>query len=227
MLGNNWLAFIVTLAAAVIWVKLVGFASDKGILDRPTSRKLIHIGTGPVYVLCWLLFNDDPSARWIAAIVPFLITLQFFLVGSGVIKDEKTVKSMSREGGRGELLRGPTFYGVMFVLMTLLAWKDNPYGIVALMVLCGGDGLADLLGSRIKSTPLPWSKTKSWLGSIAFFLGGSLLSLGVLAIFNSVGVFDINWSTFICTLIIVWLVATIVESLPLKEVDNITVPIAS
>ncbi|HMN11422.1 MAG TPA: phosphatidate cytidylyltransferase [Bellilinea sp.] len=222
---NNLVAFLVTLAASVAWVKLVGLLTSKGVFDRRTSRKIVHIGIGPVFVLCWLLFKDEPSARWFAAIVPFLITLQFALAGLGVIKDEKTVQSMARTGDRTELLRGPTYYGIVFVLMTLLAWKSNPYGIVALMILCGGDGLADLVGGKIKSMTLPWSKSKTIAGSVAFFVGGLLFSLIILWIFRSAGVFQFEWPAMITKLLIIVGVSTIVESAPLPEIDNITVPL--
>ena len=51
--------------------------AKKGLVTSKLSRKIIHIGTGPIFVLCWLLFNNDPSARWLAATVPLLITIQF------------------------------------------------------------------------------------------------------------------------------------------------------
>ena len=39
-------------------------------------------------------------------------------------------------------------------------------------LMCGGDGLADLVGRRWgRSNPLPWNPSKSWAGSTAMFLG--------------------------------------------------------
>jgi phytol kinase len=78
--------------------------------------------------------------------VPFAITVQFALIGLGVMKDEASVKAMSRSGDRREILRGPLFYGIVFVVMTLVFWKSSPVGMLALMLMCGGDGMADILG---------------------------------------------------------------------------------
>jgi phytol kinase len=116
------------------------FFAQRGWVESRLSRKLIHIGTGPIFVLCWLMFPDDPRARWLAALVPFAITIQFALIGLGLIRDEASVQAMSRHGDRREILRGPLFYGVAFVALTLIFWKDSPIGITALMLMCGGDG---------------------------------------------------------------------------------------
>ena len=93
MLSNNFIALIITFAAAIAWLRINDFAAHRGWISSHLSRKLIHIGTGPIFVLCWLLFNDAPSARYLAALVPGLITVQFILVGLGVIKDENKISN--------------------------------------------------------------------------------------------------------------------------------------
>ena len=60
------------------------------------------MGTGPLFVLCWLLFTRAFAARFLAALAPLLITLQFFLVGTGIIRDEAAVQAMARSGDRRE-----------------------------------------------------------------------------------------------------------------------------
>jgi len=64
-------------------------------------------------VLCWLLFPSPDLwyYRWLAALVPLLFTIQFALIGFGIVKDEASVKAMSRTGDRREILHGPLFYG--------------------------------------------------------------------------------------------------------------------
>jgi dolichol kinase len=51
-----------------------------------------------------------------------------------------------RSGRREELLRGPLLYAAVHVAVTLLCWRHSPGGILALSVLCGGDGLAEVVG---------------------------------------------------------------------------------
>lgn len=227
MLSNNFIALFITFAAAIAWLRLNDFAAQRGWISSHLSRKLIHIGTGPIFVLCWLLFNDTPSARYLAALVPGLITVQFILVGLGIIKDEAAVKALSRTGDRREILRGPLFYGIIFVVLTIIYWKDSPIGMVALMLMCGGDGMADVIGRRFGKKKLPWASGKSWMGSLGMFLGGWSLALGILWVYLLAGVFAGPMSAYLPALTLIALAGTIVESLPLKDVDNITVTLTA
>jgi phytol kinase len=222
MLPNS-IALIITLAAALAWLRLVDFLAHRGLIESRLSRKIIHIGTGPLFVLCWLLFRPTPEARWLAALVPLLITLQFIGVGVGLIKDPAAVQAMSRTGDRREILRGPLYYGIVFVVLTLVFWLDSPIGITALMLVCGGDGLADVVGRRYGKRKLPWSTHKSWLGSLGFFIGALLLTLLVLFIFTSAGVFPGPFARFILPVTLIALAATVVEAVSPADTDNLTV----
>lgn len=224
---NNWIALILTFAAALGWLRLMDFFAHRGWIESRLSRKIIHIGTGPIFVLCWLLFKEGDAARWLAALVPFSITVQFALIGLGIIKDEASVKSMSRSGDARELLRGPLFYGIAFVVLTVVFWKDSLVGVVALMLLCGGDGVADLAGRGIRSASLPWSREKSVAGSLAVFAGGWALAVLVVAIYISAGVFAGSLGSYLLPITVIAIVGMLVESLPFKDVDNFTVTIAA
>ena len=192
----NPLALILTFALALLWLRAMDFAAHRGWIGSDLSRKLIHMGTGPIFVLCWLLFRDQPgtglldsSARYLAALVPFAITAQFVLVGTGIIRDEAAVRAMSRTGDRREILRGPLFYGIVFVSITILYWRNSPIGMVALMLMCGGDGLADVLGRRFGRAKLPWNPQKTWIGSLGMLLGGWVFAAGILAAYIAAGWF--------------------------------------
>jgi phytol kinase len=224
---SNWIAAIITLAISIIWLRAMDFAAHRGWIDSRLSRKIIHITTGPIFVLCWFLFRDTPDARWWAAAIPFLITVQFGLIGLGIIKDEASVQAMSRTGDRREILRGPFFYGVVFVALTLIFWKESPIGMIALMLLCGGDGIADIVGRRIPSPKLPWSREKSWVGSASVFVGGFILSTFILWVYVSARVFPGPLSGYLVPIAVLSLTAAVVESLPHRDVDNITVPLAA
>jgi phytol kinase len=185
------------------------------------------MGTGPLYVLCWLLYKETPEARYLAALVPLLITLQFVLVGVGIIKDEAAVQAMSRSGDRREILRGPLFYGIVFVALTLIYWKDSPIGITALMLMCGGDGLAEILGRTYGKSSLPWSSQKTWVGSLGMFLGGWLFAVGILFVYANNNVFPDPIGTYLPSATIIAFAGTLVESLPIKDIDNISVTLSA
>ena len=224
---NPIIATVLTFAIALAFLRLMDFFAHRGWIESRLSRKLIHIGTGPIFVLCWLMFPDLPVSRWLAALVPFAITAQFALVGLGIMKDEASVKAMSRTGDRREILRGPLFYGIMFVLLTIIFWKDSPVGMVALMIMCGGDGIADLVGRAIKSPKLGWSPQKSVAGSVSVFIGGWLLSAFILVVYVGMGIFAEPFGAYLLPLTIIALVSALVESLPFKDVDNVTVTVAA
>ncbi len=226
MLHNNILALALTFLISLVWLRLNDFAAARGWVSSRLSRKIIHIGTGPLFVLCWLLFDNAPEAPYLAALVPLLITAQFALIGLGLWRDDAAVQAMSRTGDRREILRGPLFYGLIFVLLTVLYWK-SPAGVVALMLLCGGDGIADLVGRRWGRHPLPWSRRKTWEGSLAVFLGGWVLAAAVLAAYVAAGAFPAPWAAYLVPLTAVAFAAAVVESLPLEEIDNLTVPLAA
>jgi len=227
MLNNNLLALIFTFAVALAWLRLNDFAAARGWISSDLSRKVIHMGTGPLFVLCWLLFTDDAGARFLAALVPLAITAQFFLVGSGILHDESAVKAMSRTGDRREILRGPLYYGIAFVVLTILFWTHTPTGMVALMLMCGGDGLADILGRRMGNTKLPWSRNKSLSGSIAMFVGGFIFSWLILGVYVAAGYFPGPWLSYLPVILIISIAGTLVESLPFKDIDNITVTLTA
>jgi phytol kinase len=227
MLNNNLIATILTFAAALLWLRINDFAAHRGWISSRLSRKIIHMGTGPIYVLCWLFFKDVYASRFLAALVPLLITVQFILVGFGVIKDEAAVKAMSRSGDPREILRGPTFYGIIFVVATIFYWYDNPIGMIALMLMCGGDGLADIVGRRWGTVKLPWSKDKSWIGSLGMLIGGWVFAVGIVWAYIAADVFSAPLGAYLLPISAIALIGTAVEALPIRDFDNITVTAAA
>src|SRR5215216_6596942 len=224
---NPYIATLFTFAIAVFFLRLMDILAQSEVIESKLSRKLIHIGTGPIFVLCWLMYPDVQISRWLAALVPLLIAAQFALVGTGILKDEAAVKAMARTGDRREILRGPLFYGIMFVAVTLVYWRDSLIGIPALMMMCGGDGIADIVGRRVRSARLPWSPNKSLAGTLSVFAGGWLLTILIFAMYVAVGAFSGPVSRFLLPVTWIALGAALVESLPFKDIDNITLVLVS
>jgi phytol kinase len=227
VLSNNLIAVLVTFIAALAWLRINDLAAHRGWISSHLSRKIIHMGTGPLFVLCWPLFTKSPASPFLAALVPLSITIQFILVGVGLVRDEAAVQAMSRTGDRREILKGPLYYGLVFVLLTVIYWYDSPTGMVALMLMCGGDGLADILGRRYGKAPLPWNAGKTWIGSLGMFLGGWLFAAGILAAYIALGLFPGPWTAYLPAVTLIALVGTLIESLPFKDVDNITVTLSA
>lgn len=227
MLNSNLLALCLTLMIALTWLRLNDYFAHKGWVSSSISRKIIHIGTGPIFVLCWLLFNSSNYAPYFAAVVPLGITLQFALVGTGAIHDPFAVEAMSRTGDRREILRGPLFYGIVFVVLTILFWRESPIGMVSLMILCGGDGLADIIGKRFNTHKLPWSPKKTVAGSVTMLVAGYSFAILILSVFVWQGFINASIREFLLPVGLIAIATTLVESFPFSDVDNITVPLVS
>ena len=223
MLTSSLLALIITFVVALAFLRINDFAAHRGWISSRLSRKIIHIGTGPIFVLCWLLFPGKPIDRYLAALVPGLITIQFALVGLGILKDEAAVQAMSRSGNPREILKGPLFYGLVFILLTVVYWMDSPIGMTGLMLMCGGDGLADIIGRRWGQAKIPWSNTKSWAGSFGMLVGGWSTAVVIMLVYVNIGIFSGQINQYLLPLTLIAMVGTLIESLPLKDIDNITV----
>jgi phytol kinase len=218
-------ATIITFAAALLWLRLMDALAQRGLIAPRLSRKIIHIGTGPLFVLCWNLFSAEPRARFMAALVPFAITAQFALVGLGVMQDPAAVQAMTRSGDPREILRGPLFYGAVFVVCTIAFWRHSPIGVLALMLMCGGDGLADVIGRRWGRAKLPFGSEKSWAGSAAMLIGGFTFGFGFVALFNVFGNFQppLDPGRTAAATAVSALATSFVEALPFRDIDNVTV----
>lgn len=216
-------SFLVALA----FLKLNDLIVMRGWLPEYITRKLVHIGTGPLFLLCWPLYSEAWHARWFAALVPASLTALFAIIGLGILKKDDFVAAMSRSGDPRELLRGPLMYGIVFVFATLVFWRNSPVGIILLMLLCGGDGLADVIGRRFGVAKLPGQQHKSWAGSIGFFLGGAFLAWLFLQYFTGLGFLTLDMGAAVLPLLITALLATVVEGYTLADLDNLTVPVSA
>ena len=220
----NAKAFLVASSIAVSTVQFIKYLRRKHYLSTNASRKALHICIGPLFLSTWPLFNYNHSARYFAAAIPCCIVSQFVMIGSGILKDEDTVRIMSRSGDPSEILKGPILYGLVFISSTILYWRSL-IGAVALSVLCAGDGFAALIGSKYPIRKLPWNRKKSVGGSLAFVAFSMPLSIWFYFYFHRFGWIDnkLSFNEFTQTLVPVILTATFVESLPIPDIDNLTV----
>ncbi|CAJ2629402.1 unnamed protein product [Trifolium pratense] len=128
-----------------------------------------------------------------------------------------------------ELLRGPLYYVGILILCAVVFWRNSPIGVVSLAMMCGGDGVADIIGRRYGSMKIPYNQSKSWAGSIAMLIFGFLVSIGMLYYYSFLGHVQFDWGDIVPKVAFIAFVATVVESLPITEVvdDNISVPLVT
>ena len=67
----------VILSETVIWLKIWTTLAKKGILPSNLTRKIIHSGSVPLFLIHWPLYSLSPSAKYFAATIPLLQILRF------------------------------------------------------------------------------------------------------------------------------------------------------
>ncbi len=222
---QDLVATIITFVICLSWLRLSEFLALRKLVDSNLSRKLIHIGFLPLYLICWLLFSDAYWGRYFAAVVPLIFSIQFIMVANGWREAPETIVSITRNREPKELLFGPLHYGIASVLLTILFWRTSPIGISALIFLAVGDGLADIIGRRWGKKKLPFNANKSWAGSIAMLIGAWIVGIIYVIFFESCGYYQLslNWIEVSANIFWLALSATCVEAFSFKDFDNLSV----
>jgi len=230
LMSHWWWDIIATILSVVMLtlvVKINSILQEKEVLPSYITRKLVHILAGPVYILTWLFFSGGEYSRFFAMLVPMLFVIKFAGVGLGLLKDDDLVRSTSRTGNPRELLGGTLHYSVIMALSTLFlfdAGKEsfNPSALVIIGILAGGDGLADILGRRFGRKPFGWGGARKTLaGSMGMLIGSFITPMLLVLAFTMRGTIDLQ--SILLPLLILSLIATLIEALSPKDIDNITI----
>jgi len=175
--------------------------------QRELSRKIVHIGTGPVLPLAWLL--DVPAS--IAVPCAVVVTLIAF------INHRWNLLSAVEDVGRDSY--GTVAYGFAICLLLLLFWADNPSAACAgVLVMAFGDGLAGLIGRAVRSPN--WTildQRKSIVGTSTMAITSAVVLLALVLITQS--------QLTPLRLIVVCTLAVGLEQLSFWGIDNLTVPL--
>jgi len=229
------IATVISIVILLALVQINALMQKKGKISQIITRKFVHIFAGPIFVVTWMLFSGELISHYIAVIVPLLFVLQFVAIGTGVMKNESFVDSMSRSGDPRELLEGTLYYAIVMVLMTFFWFylpstgidNANPTALLIIGCVSGGDGLADIIGRKFggeKKFGIKGSE-KTIIGSIGMLVGSILVS-SILVLIFSLEVPQFNLITLILPIIVVSIVATVVEALSPKGIDNFTIFLA-
>lgn len=221
-------ATAITGCVALSMLRLWQETAKRGIFDQKLNRKLVHVSIGLVFMLCWPLFSSGHRGAILAGIIPGINILKMLVLGLGIVKDEGTVKAMSRHGDYRELLKGPLYYASTITLACMIYWRTSPIAIAAICNLCAGDGLADIVGRRFGTQKIPYNRNKSIVGSIAMASAGFIASVGYMHYFSLYGYMHESLD-MVLGFLVVSLASAVVESLPIstKLDDNLTVPLTS
>jgi len=199
---------IFVIALWIIIILLIAFLCKRYFPKKEElSRKIIHIGTGPVILLAWLF--DIPKN--IAFLTALLITIAL-----GVNYQYRlmpTIEDIERKSF------GTIAYGISITVLLFLFWPHYALSIsLGILSMAFGDGLAGLIGRSINSPK--WSvlgQTKSIAGT---FTMSSVVTITTATI-SYINNLDIQPTAIIA----ISLIATFLEQISPWGIDNITVPI--
>lgn len=184
---------------------------------KEASRKFIHIMLGNWWIIAMYFFTNV----WFAVFVPTT-----FVVINYLSYKKDLIKVMERDEQDG---LGTVYYAVALLILAIVSFgifKKPSLGLVPTLVMAYGDGLAAIIGKKIKSKKYKLSDTKkSFAGSATMFIISTLLIGGYLAFYHS-GVFfrTAHWPV---VSILAGFAVTALEAVSGKGWDNITVPIAT
>jgi len=220
LLNVPWLesvpAFWLQVAIATAWLGAVSLLA--AMVNRYTAadseivRKVVHIGTGNVILLAWLLHIPawvGITASILASVVTLLSYKFSILPGINSI-------------GRQSL--GTFFYAVSIGLLIAWFWpmQQPHYAVLGVLVMTWGDGLAALVGQRFGKHPYQiWGMNKSWEGSLTMALVSYIVSSLIF-----LGVQGNVWQTWVISLAVA-IIATSLEAFSKFGIDNLTVPLGS
>ena len=199
---------ITIIALWIITILLIAFLSKRYFPKQDElSRKIIHIGTGPVILLAWL-FDIPKNIAFLSALfitVALGINYQYHLLPA--------VEDIERKSF------GTIAYGISITLLLLLFWPRYASSIsIGVLSMAFGDGFAGLIGRSIKSPK--WSilgQTKSIVGTLTM---GSIVAIitSIISLTNNLGIQPLE-------ILVISLIATFLEQISPWGIDNLTVPI--
>jgi phytol kinase len=173
------------------------------------SRKLVHIGTGPVVLLAWACGIDRAIAVPVAAAVTLLAALNHRLRILPGIED------IDRHS------YGTIAYGASITLLFWLFWPARPEPVVAgVLTMALGDGLAGLVG------PLVSSPRWQVLGQTRSLVGTAVMGITTAAVLLGLALLQPASAPPPWALLAMAAVATGVEQWASAGIDNLTVPLA-
>lgn len=182
------------------------------------ARQVVHMGVGAAAVLLrWLTWPQ--AAACAAAAVAFNWLVLPRVAGRLIFRPGERAS-----GGPGGIVVYPAA-----VLALVLVFRERlDIAAAAWAVLAFGDGAATLVGRRLGGTGRwPWNPDKSVAGTLAFVGAGAAAGIGLAHwVAPAVGGGVAPWF-LVAGPIAAAIVAGLVETLPVRLDDNLSVPIAA
>ncbi len=175
--------------------------------EKELSRKIVHIGTGPIIPLAWWFHLPNTLVIPIACFITFALVINYRLHLITSLEDV----------GRKSI--GTIAYGFSISFLIILFWSNTPSAVIAgVLVMAFGDGLAGLIGRKIHSPSwMILGQSKSLVGTITMGVTTTIVLLFVNEMLTT-------YLTLIDILKVTSL-AVLLEQISPYGIDNVTVPV--
>jgi phytol kinase len=196
---------------------------------QPMEYQLVSANSTNVQELQKELFRK--GIHLFIAFVPILASIHLFatfiLLGTGILVYavaellrfqginvpiiSRVTEYASRERDKGKIVLGPVTLGLG--AMAALFFYPDPAASLAIYALAFGDGLSSVVGKLLGRTTIPFTGGKTYAGSFACFFAVFFFSLFIVR--------DPKIAVVAASS------ATLLEALPLKDLDNVVIPLGT
>lgn len=179
--------------------------------SKEASRKFIHIMLSNWWFIAMIFFDNVI----VACVMPAL-----FIVINYISYKYDIIKSMERDNDEEKTL-GTVYYAISLTIVAILSFgifKNPIIGLVGILVMGYGDGLAAVVGKAVKSKQFEiLGSKKSIAGCTTMFIVSLIIITCALAY--------LKVPFWYVKSIIIAIIVTVFEAASIKGTDNLTVPI--
>ena len=179
--------------------------------SKEASRKFIHIMLSNWWFIAMIFFDNVI----VACVMPAL-----FIVINYISYKYDIIQSMERDNDEEKTL-GTVYYAISLTIVAILSFgifKNPIIGLVGILVMGYGDGLAAVVGKAVKSKQFEiLGSKKSIAGCTTMFIVSLIIITCALAY--------LKVPFWYVKSIIIAIIVTVFEAASIKGTDNLTVPI--
>jgi phytol kinase len=210
-----WGQQLIGVSAVLVWLALVTSLSLAVRARWPErgewTRKVVHIGAGPVVLIAWTLGID----RWVALPSAVLATLL------AAVNHRRRLLPGLEDVDRASY--GTVAYGASITLLRLVWWPREPLVVASgVLVMAFADGMAGLVGPQVASPSwLILGQRRSLAGTATMALTSLAVLLALAALAGASG----QPVPTPASVVGIALAAALLEQVAIGGLDNLTVPL--
>ncbi len=176
-----------------------------------TRRQLVHVAMGGFALLL----------RWITWWQAVALAAAALIFNVAVLP--RIAHGLYRPGDRDRAWHGIIFYPLAVLLVLVMFPRRPDISAAAWGILAAGDGVATLAGRALGGPRWPWNRDKTLLGSAAFAICGAAAGVSLAWWCRPALQTPPAWSFTILAPVAAALVAALVETIPVRLDDNLSV----